>query len=381
MSAQKKIAIVYDWIDKWGGVERILLALHEMFPDAPFYTSYVDRTNALWAKDINIVPSFIQKLPVRIRKSRMASLVFFPFAFESFVFNNFDTVISVSSSFSKSVITKPQTKHLSIMLTPTRYLWSHAEGYRPNIFPKKILKPYLKYLENWDFVSAQRADIIYSISKNVQERCRKYYHRESELLYPPFDIDYWKKIKTAILNSKSQINPRFKIPNTNYYLIVSRLERYKKIDLAIEVFNRLGETLVVVGTGTQEKELKQIAKSNILFIPYVSDDELALIYSHAQALIMPQEEDFGYVSVEAQLFGCPVIAYALGGAKETIIHGKTGIFFEKQTRDSLTRAVEDFHTISYNLKNSIRIWGMKNVERFNKEKFFEIFQSVITNYK
>ncbi len=383
IQSKKKIAIVYDWIDKWGGVERVLLTLHQMFPTAIFYTSSYDPKEAGWAKDIDIKTSFIQKFPKFIRGYRITSLPFYPFAFEFFNFNNYDLVISVSSSFAKSVITNPGTIHISYLLTPTRFLWSHEQEYLKK--PESLLLvPYINYLKKWDRVVAWRPDKIVSISHTVVNRCEKFYHRDSEVIFPPFDTNYWKSIKSKVESShfaeasRDRQKSKFQVKNKNYFLVVARLEKYKKVDLVIEAFNQLPkEQLKIVGIGSQEKTLKQKAHSNITFLGKVSDKDLATLYFGAQALIMPQEEDFGYVSLEAQFFGCPVIAYEKGGASETVIEEKTGLFFKKQTSESLIAALEQFHIISYNLQLETRKLGMKNIERFDKKIFVKQFNSVI----
>jgi len=377
MLYQKKIAIVYDWIDKWGGVERVLLNLHEMFPEAVFYTSYFDETKAEWAKDLNIKTSFLQKFPDFIKKSRILSFIFYPFAFESFDFSGYDLVISITSSFAKSIITKPTTKHICYLLTPTRYLWSHKQDYIKNNLINYLISGYLDMFKNWDLVVSQRPDKIISISETVRERCKKYYKRDSEVVYPGFDVEYWKGIKSEIRNPKFETNSKFKILNSNFFLVISRLEPYKRVDLAIKVFNRLNKQLVIIGEGSQEKKLKQIAGKNITFLSKLSDVELGSFYSSAQALIMPQEEDFGYVSLEAQLFGCPVLAYKKGGVLETIIENKTGIFFDNQDERSLSQAIERFNKIEYNLKSEAREIGLSNVEKFSKEKFINKFIKLI----
>ena len=368
MLENKKIAIVYDWIDKWGGVERVLLMLHEMFPKATFYTSYFNEEKAFWAKNFKINTSFIQQLPNFIKNNRLLSLPFYPFAFEQFNFNQYDLVISVTSSFAKAIITKPSTKHICYLLTPTRFLWSHCKEYGNND------NFYAKYLKNWDKTAAQRPDKIISISETVKDRCKQYYKRDSDVIYPPFDIDYWNDIKSKIKDQRSK--PKLK--TQNYFLVVSRLELYKQIDLVVEAFNQLtNQQLVVVGMGSLENRLKDMAKNSIKFVPYVSDSELASLYSNAKALIMPQEEDFGYVSLEAQFFGCPVISYKKGGATETIVNNKTGIFFNEQNKQSLRQALERYHAISYNLRTSTRKFGIKNIERFDKAKFVEQFKSFL----
>ncbi len=368
MFENKNIAIVYDWVDKWGGVERVLLTFHEMFPHAKFYTSYFDINSAQWAKDLSLQSSFIQKLPSFVKKSRLLSLPLYPFAFESFDFSSYDLVISVTSSFSKAIITKPNTPHICYLLTPTRFLWSHVEEYQSGL-QRNISSFYSRYLKKWDLAASQRPDAIISISETVAKRCRKYYERSSTVIYPPFDLEYWSRIK-----SKTQSISR----RTKYYLVVSRLESYKKVDLVVETFNNLSnKRLLIVGQGTQEKKLKDMAGKNIEFIAYISDEELAQLYSQAEALIMPQEEDFGYVSLEAQFFGCPVIAFDRGGARETILANETGLLFSEQTVSSLSVTLEQFHTMSYNLRTKIGKFGLKNTERFSKQKFIEKFTSCI----
>jgi glycosyltransferase involved in cell wall biosynthesis len=379
MLKSKRIAIVYDWIDKWGGVERVLLNLHEMFPKAIFYTSYFDRDKARWAKDLIIKTSFLQNFPNFIKNSRILSFIFYPFAFESFNFTEYDLVISVTSSFAKSIITKTSTKHICYLLTPTRYLWSHQKDYLKNITIKNLIRGYLDMFKKWDIVVSQRPDKIISISETVRRRCLKYYKRESTVIYPGFDMGYWQQIKSKIKkqNDKSQMNSKYEILNTKYYLIVSRLEPYKKVDLAINVFNKLKKNLIVVGEGSQTDKLKQIAGENISFRSKLSDVELGDLYSKAEALIMPQEEDFGYVSLESQFFNCPVIAYKKGGALETIIDQKTGLFFKYQTEQCLRKAVERFNKIKYNLRTELSKFGMKNIEKFDKEKFIDKFMKYI----
>ena len=211
-----KVAIVYDWIDKCGGVERLLLVLHEMFPKADWYTSYYDKTGAPWAKNLNIHTSFIQKLPGFIRSSRVLSLLLYPYAFESFNFNGYDVVISVTSSFAKGVITKPGTKHICYMLTPTRYLWGMSDIYIKG-WRRVIAAPVIEKLRKWDYIAAQRPDTIVSLSKAVAYRAETYYKRMSEVLYPPFDTGYWGKVKGGIKK------PGSFIAEDDYYLVVSRL--------------------------------------------------------------------------------------------------------------------------------------------------------------
>lgn len=394
MLRSSKIAIVYDWIDKWGGVERVLLTLHEMFPEAQFYTSYFDPVKASWAENLKIKTSFIQKLPQFIKGSRIVSFPLYPYAFESFDFKEYDLVISVSSSFAKSIITRPETLHICYLLTPTRYLWLYPKEYFKNKLVSTVLSPYIDRMKKWDAIVAQRPDTIISISQTVADRCKKYYERESEVVYPPFDKEYWQKIKNAITESDSgraRSSLARMTGGQKFFLIVSRLEPYKKVDLAIKVFNslpyarrphnngsNLGKSyLVIVGEGSVEKRLKRQAGENIMFLSKLTDEELGYLYSRAEALIMPQEEDFGYVPLEAQFFGCPVIAYNKGGASETVSEGETGLFFHDQTEEELSKAIRKYNMVKYKLRRSSQDSGPKNVEKFAKENFIKDFVNII----
>ena len=371
MSNHVKTAIVYDWIDKWGGVERILLIVRRLFPHADFFSSYVDLEKAPWAKDIPIKTSFIQKLPAVIRSNRVLSLPFYPYCFEALNLNEYRLVFSISSSFAKSVITKPGVVHISYILTPLRYVWLYPDFYANSRIKRIVTSSYMAYLKKWDFVAAQRPDHLISISQTVASRCLTYYHRHSDVLYPPFDEEYWNR---ADIHAKaSRIIP-------NYFLVVSRLEPYKSVDLVIRAFNKLkGHTLLIIGEGSQERRLKKISGGNIHFLKRVTDQELIGYYRHARALIMPQEEDFGYVALEAQFFGCPVIAFRKGGATETVMEGKTGIFFDRQDEVSLRNAIERYHTISYNLSANIKIHGAKSVARFGKAMFEDNLMKFISS--
>jgi glycosyltransferase involved in cell wall biosynthesis len=356
-----KTAIVYDWIDKEGGIERVLPVIFGNFKNADIFTSYYDKDRARWAKNFNIKITFLQNFPNFIKKSRLLSFIFYPYAFESLKLDDYDLVISITSSFSKSVITKPETLHICYMLTPTRYFWIDETSYFKNPFIKIIGKLLINSFKKWDYVAAQRPDYIFSISKLVKQRVKKFYNRDSQIIYPCFDIDYWNKIKKTLQDN----NPSYK----KYYLLVSRLEPYKKVDIAIEAFNKLNKNLIIVGTGTLLNKLKKIAKKNIEFKQNISDKELAVLYSSAEALIMPQSEEFGLVALESQFFGCPIISFYKSGSAETTIDNKTAIFFNKQNGDSLAKAVVRFESISYNLKTSAKKLNFEYFLRFDKKIF------------
>ncbi len=345
-----KVAIVYDRVNKWGGAERVLLALHRIFPKAPLYTSVYDPKNAHWAKVFKIHTSFIQRIPAASSHNEWFPFLM-PTAFESFDFSEFDLVISVTSESAKGIITTGKTRHLCICLTPTRYLWSGYDTYFKSNIVKALTLPLITYLRRWDIKAAKRPDKIIAISKEVQKRIKKYYGRDSELVYPP--------IETIDRGSRKK--------KENYFLLVSRLSKfvtYKRVDLVIDSFNKWGRPLKIVGTGSLEKALKARSKKNIEFLGMVSDEELERLYKGAKALVFPAIEDFGLVMAEAQFYGTPVIAYRKGGALEIVKEGVTGEFFSKQTKESLLEVLKKFEQRRYNMK-AIK----ENASRFSFQQF------------
>ena len=255
-----KVALVYDRINKWGGAERVLLALHEIFPYASIFTSVYDSKKASWANVFpDIKTSFLQKIKfARSNHEFFAPLM--PLVFESFDFSDFDFVISVTSEAAKGIKTSKKTLHICYCLTPTRYLWSHYDEYFKGQSFKTIAEPEVKYLRKWDKIAAKRPDKIIAISTEVKKRIKKYYDRDSVIIFPPVN--------------KLQTNPKSQKSKNRYFLIVSRLVKYKKVDLAIETFNKLGLPLVVVGTGREEGKFKKIAKKNIKFAGMVNEKKL-----------------------------------------------------------------------------------------------------------
>jgi glycosyltransferase involved in cell wall biosynthesis len=349
-----KVALVYDRVNKWGGAERVLLSLHKIFPEAPLFTSVYNPKTAPWASVFDVKTSFLQSFPLAKSAHELyASLM--PFAFESFDFSEFDLVISVTSEAAKGIITKPTTKHICYMLTPTRYLWSGYDEYFKNPFVRFITSPLVSCLRYWDKNAAQRPDKIIAISTEVKNRIKKYYHLNSELVFPPLN-----KIPNQTKDSKS-----------DYFLVVSRLVYYKRIDIAVKAFNKLNLSLKIIGTGGELENLKKIANSNIEFIDNLTDEKLSVYYKNSRALIFPGIEDFGLVMAEAQSYGKPVIAFKEGGAKDIIKEGVTGEFFDIQTPESLIKVLENFDYKRYNTnlcrENSLRF----SFEKF-KNKFLEI---------
>lgn len=355
-----RVALVYDRVNKWGGAERVLLALHEIFPDAPLYTSVYNPETASWAKIFpRIYTSFLQQIPLA-RKNHQYLATLMPLAFESFNFDRYNLVVSVTSEAAKGIITKPQTKHICYCLTPTRYLWSGYDEYFKGSTLKTISWPLVSYLRKWDKVAAKRPDSVISISREVSRRIKTFYNRNSQVIYPAIDDVFLRG------------NRNEKAKKEDYFLVVSRLIKYKNIDLIVKVFNKLGYPLIVAGTGSEEKRLERLAKSNIIFVGAARDSELIDYYTKAKAVIMMQIEDFGLVSLESQACGTPVVALSDGGAKETITDGVTGILFAERSENGLIVALERFNSLRFNpldLTNNARM--------FSKEKFKKEFLSVI----
>lgn len=338
-----KIALVYDRVNKIGGAEKVLQALHEIWPSAPVYAAVYNPATAPWAKDWDIRPSWLQSAPFARRHHEWYFWAANS-AFESFDFSSYDVVISVTSAEAKSVITPPRTLHLCYLLTPTKYLWSHTHLYRQTSpfsrIGKIILTPLLSKARITDQITAQRPDKVVAISQAVADRVKKYYRRQTDaIIYPPVNVKAFAS------------PPRFKPPMSNYYLAVSRLVPAKRIDVLVDAFNQTPQKkLVVVGTGVDEKRLQTRANSNILFTGAVSDQQLSGYYHHGRALLFPQEEDFGIVAVEAQAAGTPILAYHKGGALETIIPGKTGEFFTDYSQRSIMGALDKIDKKKYDKK-------------------------------
>lgn len=344
------VAIVYDRVNKWGGAERVLLELHKMFPDAPLYTSLYSPNKAKWAQEFKIKTSFLQKISFLRDKHELLG-IFMPIAFESFNFNRFDLVISVTSEAAKGIITGDKTTHICICLTPTRYLWSDYDKYFKSGLFRFISYPAVFYLRMWEKIAIKRPDRIIAISHYIKRRIKKYYEVDSSVIYPP---------ASSLLNEKKITRPSEK----DYFLVVSRLVPYKRIDLAVEAATKLDLPLIVIGKGVEKEKLKLTAGKSVKFIDFVSEDKLRGYLKNAKALIYPSKEDFGIGMVEAQLHGTPVIAFNEGASKEIIISGKTGAFFERQSVNSLIPILKKFKKDKYNEKECFT-----NGQRFSNEVF------------
>jgi len=351
-----RIALVHDYLNQYGGAERVLEALVEIFPKAPIFTlvhspkKLLNGNSSLATKDIKT--SFLQKFPLAKSHHRLFPLLM-PLAIEKFDFSDFDIVFSDSASFAKGIITKPNTLHICYCYTPLRYAWDDSHKYIKEFtmlpLAKFFIPFFMNYIRLWDREAAMRVDRFICTSKFVSKRIEKYYKKKANVIYPPVNIG-----KFSIPNE----------PSENYFLMVGRLLAYKRFDIAIEAFNKLKIPLKIIGEGPERKKLEKRSNENIQFLGEVSDKDLEKHYQKAQALIFPQEEDFGIVVLEAMACGKPVIAYRGGGALESIKEKETGIFFDKQTPEDLIRAVKDFSLKKFN-SEKIR----DHVLKFDKEIF------------
>lgn len=325
-----RVAIVHEWLTNLAGSERVLLAMHELWPTAPIYT-------ALYAPaalppefgpdHLDVRTSWLQRLPGATRRWRWL-LPLMPSAFESFDLGDAEVVLSSSHACAKGVITSAGTCHICYCYTPIRYLWEMPHEYLAEAgpFARWLLPAVQRRLRLWDYAAAQRVDRFVAISEVVRRRIAKHYRRRAEVIYPPVDTSRFQPAQRR----------------EEYFLVVSRLVGYKRIDLAAAAFAKLGLPLKIVGVGPEEDRVRAAAGPTVEFLGWQSDAVVGELYAHARGLVFPGVEDFGLTPVEAQAAGCPVIAYRGGGACETVAEGDTGLFFEEPTAESLAAAVRRF---------------------------------------
>lgn len=348
-----KIALIHDHLVQDGGQENVLKVLHQIYPQAPIFTLVFDhRTNHFFA-DKNVRTSFLQDLPGGVKKYQWY-LSLMPAAIEHHNVMGYDLVLSNSSSFAKGVIASTRAKHVCYCHTPTRYLWNDTHNYLQELKVHPLIKKFLPLtlhkLRNWDRLAADRVDYFIANSQTVRERIKKYYQRDCEVIYPPVEVnDFY-------------ISDQPK----KYFLAGSRLVPYKKIDLAVKAFSRLGVPLKIFGIGPEIKHLQQLAKPNVEFLGRVSGEVKRRLFAECIAYINPQEEDFGITAVEAMASGRPVIAYSAGGATETVIDGLTGEFFDEQIWEDLADKVIRFRPEVYD-PEKIRA----HAQNFSTERFIE----------
>jgi glycosyltransferase involved in cell wall biosynthesis len=360
-----KTALVHDWLNQVGGAEDVLETLLEIYPDVPIYTSlyWRDEMPDHW-RQWDVRTSFIDSLPFARRRQQLY-FPLYPLAFEQFDFRGYDLVISNKSGFCHGIITDPETLHICYCLTPTRYVWryqQYAEQENIGRFLRTVMPPFLISLRQWDRLAADRVDHFIAISEVVRQRIAKNYRRDATIIYPPVDTTRFAPARVT----------------EEYYLIVGRLVPYRRIDILIEAFNRLERPLLIAGSGRDRERLEALAGPSIQFLGYVPDAELPDLMARCRAFMWPGEEDFGISPIQAMAAGRPVIAYAAGGALETVIPGRTGALFAEQSVEAIVEAVEAFEPDSVATADLVAFAAQfdeasfkRKMKRFVEEKWEE----------
>lgn len=361
-----RIVLIHDYLREYGGAERVLEALHEIFPEAPLYTAYINWQGLATKGDAfrgwDIRTSWMQQVPFA-NKLISPFRIFARKIFESFDLSEYDMVISSCAIyFAKAVKVRPGALHISYIHTPPRYLYGYATSfnYKKHILIRiggEIINHFLRIV---DFETSQRPDILVANSKNVQARIKKFYQRESVIIYPPMDIGVVSHQSSVVIQFESR-----RLKTGSYFLALNRLVRGKGTEVIVEAATKLGISLKVAGTGPEMETLKRMAGKNVEFLGWVSDEERVNLLMGAKALIVAAEdEDFGITTVEAQAAGTPVIALRAGGYLETVIEGSTGEFFDEATPESLVEVLAKFDPKKYNALDC-----QKNAQKFSKERF------------
>lgn len=360
LSKELKVAIVTDWMYGPGGSDRFVTQVMKVFPNATIFTAYFDKSAYEGRFEVNVpvMASFIQKLPFTRKLHRHYNL-FTPVAFEGFDFIGYDLVISLSAGAAKGVITGVDQPHVSLILTPPRSLWDQESNVRSSKL--KFIYAFFgqfvsNYLRIWDLSAVERADLHFAISNYIARKIDKVYRKKADVVYPGLD-SWWFDADIKKVDSK--------IPKS-YFLVVSRLFDYKRVDWAIKACQKNGQDLLIVGEGPDRPYLETWVGDRIRFMGNVTDPELKYLYKNAQALIFPGIEDYGYTPLEAMTQGTPVIAYNEGGVTETVVEGKTGEFFNSE--EELHKKLANFEKLKYNETEII-----KNARRFSEKKFQQDF--------
>jgi len=376
-----KIAIVCDDLTQFGGAERVMLAVSDMWPDAPVYTCFAsDKWASIFReKGRKLKTSFMQKIPFAEKLDRYLFPFFFhAVAYQSFDFSEYDLVFSLSSRFAHLVITKPGTKHICYMHSPGRMFWEPFEYFqRESFWGLSLLKFLSKYflavplsiMRVLDFTSAQRVDHFIANSLSSKKRIKKYYKKDAEIIYPFPSFDLRSVKNSGSLEEIEKLTAR-----KDYFFLITRLAPWKKIDVAIDSCEKLKMKLMISGDGPDFSRLKNLAGEFTTLLGHANDNEKAILYKNCRALIVTQQEDFGMVAVEALAFGKPIIAFGKGGVLEIVQPGKTGEFFYEQTSASLQSVLEKFDSAKYNPQDC-----MESVKKFSRELFKEKVENMVKN--
>lgn len=347
-----KIALVHDYLAQHGGAEQVLLALHELYPQAPIFTLFTQRERFPELKNADIRESFLARLPWG-RTHYQWYLPLMPLATEGHDLSEFDVIISSTSAFAKGVITRPDAVHICYCHTPTRYLWSETHSYVEELPRARLIKwmvpPLLSALRLWDRVAASRVDVFVANSRTVQERIKKYYGRDSVVVYP------------GVETTRCAVSSH---PPADFYLAGGRLVSYKKFDWIIEACNRLKAPLKIFGAGPVRHELEKIAGPTVEFLGRVSPEQQAALYSRCRAFIQPQLEDFGMTAVEAMACGRPVIGSGHGGATETVVDEVTGVHMRMDGWEGVLDALLRIEQITFEPEKIAA-----HAQKFSREQF------------
>ena len=364
-----RVAIVHDWFYTRGGAERVVEVLADIFPQADLFALFArPETMAPHLRSRKLTTSFLQKIPL-IHRFHRHTLMFHPFALEQFDLTGYDLVISSTAGTVKGLLTSTNTMHVCYCYSPMRYIWDMYSAYIREMKPltRFIFSLTAHSVRLWDYAAAGRVDEFACDSKYVASRIRKYYRRESEVIYPPIDVQ------------SMQMGDQ----HGDFYIAVGRLVNYKRFDLAIEACNRLNRPLKIIGSGPDLRRLQRLAGPSVEFLGGVSDAQKHEMLGKCRALLFPGEEDFGIVPVEAQAHGRPVIAFGAGGALETVrglddggcANGATGVFFSEQTVESLVRAIERFEGLPDGFNpRAIREHAMQFDESIFRERIVEFLE-------
>jgi glycosyltransferase involved in cell wall biosynthesis len=356
-----RVAFVHDYLTQFGGAERVLLEMLPLFPDAPVYTSIFAPAAFGGVFDgVDVRTTALQRLPGASSYFR-ALLPFYPRVFESIDLSAYDLVISSTTSFAKGVRTRPTTLHVCYMNTPTRFLW-RQQGYAYDVVPwaaRPLFAALVPQLRRWDLAAAARPQRIIANSANVASRIRAIYGRDSDVLHCPASLEGFAPVPLV----------------EDYYLVAARLLTYKRIDLAIEACNSLRAPLVVMGEGPDDARLRELAGPTIRFAGRVDDRDRCRLFARARAVIVPGIEDFGLVPIEAAASGRPTVAFAAGGALETVVEGGTGIFFREPSADALAAALQSLSPESFD-----RSTLAAHAQTFSPERFRHGLRSLIDRY-
>ena len=333
---QGRIALVHDYLNQYGGAERVLESFHDLYPGAPVYTSiYAPELMPAHYRDWQVEVSFMQQLPM-IHRHHQPYLFLYPRAFDRLKLDGFDLVLSSSSAFAKGVRAPVGVPHICYCHSPMRFVWDfdrYAEREHMHGVARRLLPLMLRRMRQWDLRTSLRVDQFIANSSTVAARIKKYWNRDSTIIFPPVDTE--------------KIHPVPESDVQDYFMLISRLVPYKRFDVAIDAFNRLGLPLKIVGNGRARAALERQAGPNIEFLGNVSDEEKHHLFAHCRAAIFPAEDDFGIAQVEAQAAGRPVIALSAGGALDTVVDGFNGVLFRPQSPDGLIAAIRRFETLEF----------------------------------